>query len=187
MLNYKNMTLRPLEESDLKNYEKWLTTEIEWTLWDAPWEGVEPVCAGLAWRKERILEYAENPPEFYGVLQIVAPGGHHIGWVSSYTIDTPEIIAVGLGIPPMDARGLGYGKNALLLFMSYIFTHKQVEELYTQTWSGNDGMLGLAKSIGFVEIGRIKGIRRVRGGRFDALTFSISKEEFFSRHGDIKT
>jgi len=93
---------------------------------------------------------------------------------------------VGLAIPPTNARRKGYGKNALLRYMAYIFYEKNIDELYTQTWSGNYPMIKMAENIGFTEIGRIKGIRRVNGNRYDALTFMMSRKDFFERYTDIE-
>ncbi|MCL2573303.1 MAG: GNAT family N-acetyltransferase [Defluviitaleaceae bacterium] len=46
-------------------------------------------------------------------------------------------------------------------------------------------MIKLAEKIGFEEIGRIKNIRRVHDERYDCLTFSIMKDEFFKRYNDV--
>ena len=52
------------------------------------------------------------------------------------------------------------------------------EVLYTQTWSGNLSMIALAEKVGFTEVGRIKDLREVRGEKYDALTFAMTKDEF---------
>jgi RimJ/RimL family protein N-acetyltransferase len=36
--------------------------------------------------------------------------------------DDREKIAVGINIPPIGARGKGFGENALTLFMKYLFS-----------------------------------------------------------------
>ena len=50
-----------------------------------------------------------------------------------------------------------------------------VNELYTQTWSGNVRMLRCAEKLGFVECNRGVGTREVDGQRYDGLTFRIQK------------
>ena len=47
------------------------------------------------------------------------------------------------------------------------------DELYTQTWSGNERMIRLAEKLGFTECCRKPEIRTVRGQRYDGLTFQI--------------
>jgi RimJ/RimL family protein N-acetyltransferase/N-acetylglutamate synthase-like GNAT family acetyltransferase len=187
-LKYKNISLRPMRESDIKDDESWFTVETEWCDWDAPWEGdisTEEADERIKWRMKRIQQITDNPPEFYSHLEIDTEDGRHVGWVNCYTIDIDEVIAVGLDIPPIDARRKGCGRNALLLYIAYVFTHKEVDEIYTQTWSGNLPMIKMAESIGFAEIGRIKGIRRVKGERYDALTFSMTRGDFFERYTHI--
>jgi transcription initiation factor IIE alpha subunit len=38
----KNIILRYIRESDIADYERWVTTETEWCDWDAPWEDDNP-------------------------------------------------------------------------------------------------------------------------------------------------
>ena len=127
ILRYKNIILRPMCENDLSDDEKWFSTETEWGKWDAPWEENTSVEERLEWRKKRIQKCADNPPEFYNHLEINTEEGRHIGWVNCYTIDIEDVIAVGIDIPPTDARRKGYGRNALLLYLAYIFSHKDTE------------------------------------------------------------
>jgi|GEM_PF-307701 len=175
----KNITLRYIKESDISDYIRWTTTDIEWYDWDAPWEtddGGNFVIAQMA--------SLEKTPQIYSKLEIDTIDGKHIGWVSSYNINNDhDKTAVGIGIPTVNDRGKGYGKNALTLFMAYLFASKSI--LYTQTWSGNAAMIRLAESIGFAETGRIKNLREVKGKRYDALTFSITKEDFFAKHPQL--
>jgi len=180
-LSYKSVTLRPKRESDLADEERWHTVETEWGEWDAPWEEDEPY--NIEKEREKLLKSIANPPKVYGVVELDADEGWHIGWLNRYYIDDEkDLIAVGINIPPISARGKGYGKNAFVLWIAYHFAYSDVEEIYTQTWSGNYPMIKLAESVGFEEIGRIRGIRKVRGERYDALTFSISREYFFGRY-----
>ena len=58
--------------------------------------------------------------------------------------------------------------------MNYYFENG-VNELYTQTWSGNVRMLHCAEKLGFVECDRDMGTREVDGQKYDGLTFKIVK------------
>lgn len=166
----KTIILRYIKKSDIGDYIRWTTTETEWCQWDAPWEEDD---------NEEFVQRQRNSlgktPARYSKLEIDTADGKHIGWVSAYKIDG-EKLAVGLDIPAVSDRGQGYGYNALTLFMAYLFEHEDV--LYTQTWSGNTPMIRLAEKIGFAECDRIPGIREVRGQKYDALTFSITKADF---------
>jgi RimJ/RimL family protein N-acetyltransferase len=186
-MGYKNTVLRPFREGDLADVQRWFTTETEWGRWDAPWEEFGDIDEFLAGKREYLQKITSKPPDVYFSLEIETDAGRHIGWVSRYDmLDDENLIALGLDIPPQDARGRGYGKNAFKLWIAYNFKHSDADEIYTQTWSGNYPMLGLAESIGFKEIGRIRGVRRVRGERYDALTFSIAREEFFQAYPELE-
>ncbi|MCL2661975.1 MAG: GNAT family N-acetyltransferase [Oscillospiraceae bacterium] len=183
-ISYKNIVLRPMFEDDLVDKERWNTVETEWWEWDAPWEENEPF--DMEKEREMLHKKISNPPNVYSRLELDTNEGLHIGSVSRYFIDDDkDLIAVGIDIPPIEVRRKGYGKNALILWITYQLSNSDVEEIYTQTWSGNYPMLKLAESIGFEEIGRRRGIRKVRGERYDALTFSISRSDFYERYGDI--
>ena len=75
-----------------------------------------------------------------------------------------------IDLPEENARGKGLATHALRLFMAYLRT-LGFTELYTQTWSGNERMIGLAEKLGFTECCRKPGLRTVRGQQYDGLTF----------------
>ena len=178
-LKNKNIILRYINESDIADYERWTTIETEWNNWDAPWEDDD-----LNEFAERQTAHLKFVPETFTKLEIETITGQHIGWVTKYNIDeVKEKTAVGIDIPPINDRGKGYGHNALSLFMAYLFETEEI--LYIQTWSGNSPMLRLAEKIGFIEIERKINIRMVKGEYYDALTFAISKEDFFNKNVDL--
>jgi len=183
MIRYKNVILRPMCESDIIDNEQWNTTETEWMNWDAPWEEDEPF--DVEEERRNLHKAISNPPKVYGGLELDTDEGRHIGSVSRYfDCGDKNAVCVGIDIPPVDARNKGYGKNALILWMAYIFENMDIEEIYTQTWSGNYPMVKLAEKIGFEEIGRVRGMRKVRGERYDSLTFRIERERFLELYGD---
>jgi len=106
--------------------------------------------------------------------------GEYIGWVNSYRVDADFNIAkdgagvaVGIDIPALSARGKGYAKAALILFIRYLREHG-ANEIYTQTWLGNTRMIGLAQKLGFEECKRKPNLRLVRGEYYDGLTFRLN-------------
>jgi RimJ/RimL family protein N-acetyltransferase len=175
----KNIILRYIKEEDINDYIRWTTVETEWNKWDAPWED-DDFGEFVEWRRDDL----KITPKKFSRLEIDTITGQHIGWVTTYFIDkTKEKTGVGIDIPSITDRGKGYGENALSLFMAYLFNTE--ETLYTQTWSGNNPMLKLAKKIGFIEVERNKNYRMVRGEYYDGLTFSISKKDFFIKYVDL--
>ena len=169
--------LRPIKDSDIQNYIHWTNVETEWKKWDAPWE----------WESEKDdMEFLDRIKNLLGKapsdsrLMIQTHDGIHLGSVNSYFIENNrEKLAVGIGILPVAERRKGYAFSALTAYMKHHF--KTRDAIYTQTWAGNYRMIALAEKIGFQEYRRIKDLRVIDGKTYDALTFKITKEEFYKK------
>lgn len=186
-IKYKNIILRDMIESDIEDYVRWFTVELEWENWDAPWEK-EP--SNEETERKSWCEYYESvkdiPDDVRRWKLEIEWNGRHIGWVSSYPIDENyEWIGeikdgqtvcrtVGIDICASEVWGNGVGTNALRAFMNYYFDNG-MDELYTQTWSGNVRMIRCAEKLGFVECNRNVGSREVDGQKYDGLTFRLEK------------
>ncbi|MCD7747469.1 MAG: GNAT family N-acetyltransferase [Firmicutes bacterium] len=186
-IEFENIVLRDMAESDIENYVRWFTTETKWSDADAPWEPIksDEETERNSWRE--YYEAVKDIPDAALRRKFeIEWNGRHIGWVSSYLIDenyewigkTEEgqifYRAIGIDICESDVWGNGIGTNALRAFMNYYFENG-VDELYTQTWSGNVRMLRCAQKLGFVECNRNVGIREVNGEKYDGLTFRAER------------
>ena len=85
---------------------------------------------------------------------------------------TDHDLALGLDIPDTAQRGRGYGSAAMRRMMAY-YRGLGHTSFLTQTWSGNERMIALAKKLGFREVSRLRGLRLVNGKSYDALTFRL--------------
>lgn len=191
----QNIVLRDMRESDIEDDIRWNTTETEWGLWDAPWE-TEEEFAGFdeaAYRKKELERLQKPLPEHRLSFEIDTADGVHIGGVNCYCIDEdcqylstkPDSEegrrkarwAVGLDICEPAYWSGGWGAAALSAFIRYHRANGYLQ-IYTQTWSGNFRMIGLAEKLGFRECRRKKGLRQVRGGIYDGLTFALDHAAF---------
>ncbi|MCD8314431.1 MAG: GNAT family N-acetyltransferase [Firmicutes bacterium] len=186
-IEFENIVLRDMVESDIENYVRWFTTETKWSDWDAPWEPIESdeETERNSWRE--YYEAVKDIPDDARRRKFeIEWNGRHIGWVSSYLIDEnyewtgePEegqifYRTIGIDICESDVWSKGIGTNALRAFMNYYFENG-ADALYTQTWSGNVRMLRCAEKLGFVECDRNVGIREVCGEKYDGLTFRAER------------
>ena len=191
-IKYKDIVLRDYRESDIEDEVRWNTVDTAWGDWDAPWEREESFRAfdEVAYRRRRLDWLAAKAPkgdELRWSLEIDTADGTHIGAVAAYLMtadfqwrdhgpeevpgpDTP--VALGLDIMDSGYWSGGWGTKALTAWVRY-WLDRGCRELYTQTWSGNTRMIGLAKKLGFVEYLRKPGIRQVRGEVYDGLTFRL--------------
>ncbi len=182
-IEFEDIVLRDMIESDIEDYVRWFTVEREWENWDAPWEKEETSEEDERRKWTEYFEVVKDLP--YDALRRkfeIEWNGRHIGWVSSYCLDDDyEWIdcltinrAVGIDICEPDLYGKGIGTKALRAFMNYYFENG-FSELYTQTWSGNFRMIRCAEKLGFAECRRNAGTREVRGKIYDGLTFRVRK------------
>lgn len=185
--------LRDFIESDIEDRINWETVENEWQLWDAPWdyEGKEEqeLTEDLERYKAKMQLWAEQQKadcELRTGFQICINNDArtYIGWCNAYRINesyeiiqTKGLCAVGIDIPAMTARGKGFAASALVLFIQYLLKNGE-DEIYTQTWSGNKRMIGLANKIGFEECMRKANERKVDGQFYDGLTFKLNMRKF---------
>ena len=186
-IEFDSIILRDMIESDIEDYVRWFTVEREWENWDAPWEkeDTNEETERRSWT-EYFESVKDRPDDALRWKFEIEWNGRHIGWVSSYCIDENyEWIrknedgqtvyrAIGICICESDLWGKSIGTNVLRVFINYYFENG-VNELYTQTWSGNVRMIRCAEKLGFVECDRDVGEREVDGQKYDGLTFKINK------------
>ena len=191
-IEFENIVLRDMIESDIGDYVRWFTVEREWENWDAPWEKED---TDEETERKKWMEYYQSvkkrTDDNLRYKFEIDYSGTHIGWVSAYNIDEnydwiessndhkPVYIAIGIDICEPDFYGKGIGTKALSVFINYYF-EKGFNELYTQTWSGNARMIRCAEKLGFVECCRKAGKREIDGQKYDALTFKLEYESIES-------
>ena len=175
------VVLRDMIKSDVDDYVRWFTTDVDWMKMDAPWESeissVED--ARKSWNEyyDSVSGAGSETVRWKYEIEL---DGRHIGWVSRYTyleyLENPDgIPAVGIDIPETDVHGKGVGTEALGQFIKYL-GENGFRSFYTQTWSGNAAMLRLAEKLGFREEIRKEGHRIVEGEAYDAITLRLDLE-----------
>lgn len=190
-IQFQNIILRDYREADIDDEIRWSTTETQWALWDAPWETAEELADfdPEAYRKEAMAALQKPAEGFRRSLEVDTADGVHIGCVNTYLIDEayqwiPRLkagqrafYALGIEINESSYWNHGFGTNALTAYIQYHLENSH-QELYLQTWSGNLRMIRCAEKLGFRVCDRKVGIREVRGGVYDGLTFRLDLESF---------
>lgn len=199
-IRYKDIVLRDYLTTDIEDDIRWNTEETEWALWDAPWEMEEELLKfdPEKFRKETMeeLEKAKAKEDFRWSFEIDTSDGVHIGGVNSYLINEnyewvreKDVLenqktyhTLGIEIDESAYWGRGLGTQALAAFIQYHLDHGY-SELCLQTWSGNTRMIKSAERLGFDICKREIGIRKVRGGIYDGLTFYLDMDKFYAYKG----
>lgn len=180
----KRIKLRPFQESDIDDYIRWNTIETEWMDWDAPWE--ENDFDVDVYRKNSLQRLESNRPfSIYSSREIeLLETGEHIGRINAYDIDdncnySADGTNLTIGIDVFDPahRKKGYATEAWLLHIDYLI-HEGHEDIYTQTWSGNEPVIALIKKLGFELYHTEEAYQIVKNQKVDGLTFQLNRDKF---------
>ena len=191
-VNFKDIILRDYIITDIEDDIRWMTTEIEWHDWDAPWEAEKDLLKFNSdeFREKQIKRL--NTVRSSGILrtsfEICTKDDVHIGGCNSYLIDdkykwipntkgNKGYRTLGISICEKSYWNKGFGTQALVAFINYYIDHG-INEIYTQTWSGNYRMVNLAKRLGFVECECLENSVLVRGNMYDGLTFKLDIDRY---------
>ena len=190
-IRYRDIILRDMIETDIKDEIRWNTVETAWMDWDGPdLQPDEPFNENNC--RERCLKQLRMPkPDIRKGFEICTIDGRHIGTVSSYPtgMDFQHLswaeaeksgvywCTLGLSICESSLWCCGLGTQALTAFCCY-YLQQGISNLRLQTWSGNIRMVRCAEKIGFREINRFVGNRHIRGSIYDGLTFQLDLDKF---------
>lgn len=105
--------------------------------------------------------------------------GRLIGQVSWYwESEATDWRRMGIVIYDPDCWSGGYGTEAMRLWTTYLFSHTSTVRLDLATYSGNPGMMRVARKLGFREEGRFRKARVVNGVFYDSLVYGVLREEW---------
>lgn len=180
--------LRDIEHSDLESYRHWQQPGHQWQTLDGPYYP-KPTAADVEKQIEAIAKRitAAEWPEVRSRLFIAERETDTLlGMVSRYWISQEtNWAAVGIVIYDPAYWGQGIGYEALGLWTDYLLTaFPDWVRLDLRTWSGNLGMIGLARKLGYREEARFRKARIVEGVYYDGLGFGILREEWQAQFAD---
>ncbi len=101
-----------------------------------------------------------------------------IGEISFFTFDKHIVgYEIGYQIFRNSDRGKGYTSEALALFSSYIFDHKDTPRLRVMILKGNTASIKVAEKCGYIHDGTLRKACFNRGEYHDLEMFSMLREE----------
>ena len=177
------VTLRPITQSDIADYERWNDPSSKAFQYDGPWYKNDNLSNLIENRKKKI-EQGIHPP--YRFLEIDTEQGEHIGWVNAYHNDNdPHATAIGIGIRLDELWGKGMGTEATALWIDYLFKEMNLTRIGFTTWQGNPMMLRIGEKLGFVEEARIRRSCFVKGQFYDRISMGILREEWEAKKSEF--
>jgi RimJ/RimL family protein N-acetyltransferase len=114
-----------------------------------------------------------------GYLIIEDPQGKAIGRIDFERLSTLERSAeVMILIGEKDARGKGYGTDAMTALLGYLFRQRDLHRVWLTVLSDNAAAIKSYERAGFVKEGTLRGDLYFDGKSHDQFIMSILREEF---------
>lgn len=177
----KKIKLRDWILADVEKFREWQKPGQRWQELDGPYyrSNVDE-SAQLAAKLQTQIENGDFPNPRARLVIADIHTNALIGTVSSYW-ESKETnwLCIGITIYDSSRWGQGIGAEAMGLWIDYLFaSHPEIVRLDMRTWSGNEGLIRLAKKLGFTQEACFRKARIVDGKHYDGLGFGILREEW---------
>lgn len=182
MIRGKKTRLRALEKNDLAKVWEWMNDEEVMWFWAEPgntqslaeieqWFARQQEVAGRR-SKQFIIENEEGIP---------------IGRIFYEHLSTKhQNTEVGILVGEKEYWGKGYGTDAMIAFLDYLFNELGLHRVYLYLQSYNTRALKCYEKCGFTQEGILRQNSFTRGKYYDDLVMGILRDEFNQRHkGDV--
>lgn len=171
MLRGEKVIIRPMEQMDLELFYNWTTQQ----------KYLGNFLSAKMEYKDRYIEDIKNvfanKKMFFCVMEDL--DNKPIGIINYYQqVDSENTLEMGMLIAEADARGKGIGKEALELFVNYIFNTKPVMRLQFKTRVDNIGMKKIGEKVGFKIEGILRGYMFDHGKTRDYYMAGITREDW---------
>ena len=178
-----NIVLRKISSIDLTEYTFWLQPIHEYHHLNGPYfkkPSIEEIEQKIS---EIQLEFELGNDDPLPNKKLISNHYNEILGEVSWYWKSKETNWMEIGIIIFDKEnwGKGIGKKALSLWIDQLFESRQeIVRLGVTTWSGNQGMIGLAEKLGMKEEARYRKARIVDGKYYDSVSYGILREEWES-------
>ncbi|WP_407308826.1 GNAT family N-acetyltransferase [Desulfosporosinus sp. SB140] len=180
MLTGKRIKIRPLEEDDIDMLFQWSNDE-EVNYWSS---GAWPLNS-LQTKEQLIEKFLDSPPDSYRYA-ILNENDSLIGTIGFREINVPSRSAtlfIVIGNKPY--WGQGYGTDATITFVRFLFTQWNFHRISLDTWDENLRAIRAYEKVGFKIEGRQREARFVLGNYHDAVLMGLLRDEFLTLHGKL--
>lgn len=173
----KKVTLRTPEQSDIPILYslRYGQEKPEWKNFDAPYF---PLDACTESEFQQRIEQKNNSNEIPDEM-IIEVEGKIIGVITFYWEYKPtRWLEIGIVIYLPEYWSGGYGSEACVLWIDYLFSQLEIERVGLTTWSGNPRMMRCAEKIGMQLEGRMRKCRYYNGEYYDSIRMGVLRDEW---------
>lgn len=180
MLKGQKVLLRPIEREDLKRmHELHANVELE-------------IFGGGDWSPRSFASYEkwydkqlDNKDQSWFAIEADGKMIGDLGLHHESRQDQATSFGIGIGDP--DYVGKGYGREAMRLFLDYVFRIRGWRRVWLETSANNERAIRSYKAIGFVEEGRLRQHTWNNGKFEDAIIMGLLKHEWDASRSDGAT
>lgn len=173
MLKGKKTLIRPLEEEDIDLLYEWVNDQ-EVNLWAS---GSWPLSTLLNREllRDRYLQESADGQRF----AVLNEKNVLIGTIGFRDFNIPARSAsLFISIGDKNFWGKGYGTDALITFVRFLFSQWNLHRLSLDTWDGNTRAIKAYEKAGFQVEGRQREARYILGKYHDAILMGLLKKDF---------
>ena len=180
MLKGQKTWIRPLEEDDIDLLYQWYNDQ-EVNLWSS---GAWPLNTLLS--KDQIaVKFLDGSPDTYRYA-ILDENNLLIGTTGFKEVNIPcQSATLYVVIGNKAYWSHGYGTDALITFVRFLFTQWNFHRISLDTWDENLRAIKAYEKVGFKIEGRQREARFVLGNYHDAILMGLLREEFLVLHGKL--
>jgi RimJ/RimL family protein N-acetyltransferase len=176
MIVTDRLVLRPFRQDDLPVMRNWFSNPETMRFWgQSQPDFVEP-------NFESDLQGRFRAFDEVGYFAIEVKDGSFIGRIEFEGLDEIDrSCEVMIMIGEASARGHGYGKEAMVGLLSYLFNQRGMHRVQLTVLAWNEAAIHSYESAGFVTEGRLRSDLSIDGERHDQLVMSVLEGEFRAR------
>ena len=176
----KNIRLRAIDLDDAEAFHTWNLDSETARMVDFVWPPTS-LASVQEWIRKECIPRPQND-----LLQLAVVDGENcvVGIINTHTADRNNgTFSYGFAIRP-EYRRKGYGREAVLLLLRYMFEERRYQKCTVSVHSNNPASQQLHEALGFSLEGRLRRMQFTAGQYVDALQFGITCEEFAAQHSN---
>lgn len=177
------VTLAPLTAADAPAFWQlaFSDPQAEWLKWNGPYFHDK-----VPSREKFLTEIA--PQKFIGnsSRQVIRVDGRMVGIVS-YDYEDGNLqrwLDFGIVLYRPEDWHRGIGKQALTLWIDWLWNHVDLPHIGLTTWSGNVRMCRLAESLGLQQEARVRQVRYWQNQYWDSVKYGCLRDEWRGQNGN---
>jgi RimJ/RimL family protein N-acetyltransferase len=176
MIAGQRLRLRPIRRDDLPILRTWFDDPETMRFWGHP----SPLVIEDQFEDDLKGRYARFDDAGYFLIELL--DGTPIGRIGYEQLDPQtRSAAVHILLGTQEVRGQGYGTEAMVTLLRYLFHQRNLHRVSLEVFAWNERAIRSYMKVGFVVEGRLRDDQFFDGQYHDSIPMSILRDEFDAR------